>query len=108
MGISAKMSIGNPINAIPDVKRKRTNKTRLQTVLDAVKKAERGVVLPVYTSSKYAASGLAHLLRKSKTVEKIAVRKHIVYVQVPGERVVKETNEGAAPELENQTTVSGI
>ena len=81
----AKLSIGNALTEIPTVRRKRGYKTRLETVLGAMRKAEAGAVLPIYTGSASAATGLATVLRKAKQAAgaTIAVRKHIVYVQTP-------------------------
>lgn len=81
----AHMSIGQPVAMIPSVKRAKAKHTRVELVAKAVKKAEPGAILPVYTSSKYAAANLALTLRKAPAFKTttIAVRKHIVYVQAP-------------------------
>ena len=87
MGKKAQMSIGQPINEIPGVKRKREQKTRVTTVLAAFKKMDAGKVLPIYTGSKFAAANLAMVIRKDAHFKgaTVAVRKHIVYVQADAE-----------------------
>jgi hypothetical protein len=83
MSRKAQMSIGQPIASIPRVKRAHQHKTRLDQVVKALKKAQPGQVLPIYMGSKYAAANLAGVLKKSKQVAgEVAVRKHIVYVEV--------------------------
>lgn len=100
----AQMSIGQPINEIPGVKRKREQKTRLDAVLKALKKVEPGKVLPIYiyTGSKFAAANLALLLRKAPQTKnaKVVTRKHIVYVQHPIKSALQQENHDSEDKLE--------
>lgn len=99
MAKKANMSIGNIINTIPTVRRKHKSTTRLDLVRKALNKAQAGQVLPIYMGSTFGANSLATLLRKSlgPSIQRVAVRKHIVYVQKQGELQTTEPTVVQAP-----------